>query len=239
MNGFFNEALLRLQRIDVEPYIVNLHKRYHEFRTDAEYEADAQLIAEYYRRVGVLLQELSIEGVGIWGGMAQVAKRDNSQLLDYEQLPSLCPNLGRVELLLIKLISFHYLNWCILLDNDDPVATRHKDIYEPMIRLFERGGGMISTHHHELVGGFGAFSRSILASRGDMREFDISDAALARAGAEVEYAQDFVEDFKRGCAADRRCLRCGGKLNITEKSDYTVWYKVSCETPQCFNRNFS
>lgn len=85
MNVFYNGALSRLQRIDVEPYIVNLHKRYHEFRMDAEYEADAQLIAEYYRRVGVLLQELSVDGVSIWAGMAQVAKRDDSQLLDYEQ----------------------------------------------------------------------------------------------------------------------------------------------------------
>ncbi|ASA25954.1 hypothetical protein [Paenibacillus donghaensis] len=76
--------------------------------------------------------------------------------------------------------------WFALLDSGVLNAIKHHDIYEPIIKLFERGGGQISIHHHELVGGFGAFPRTISAGRGDMGQFDISDQALQQIRAPIE-----------------------------------------------------
>ncbi|RJG23053.1 hypothetical protein [Paenibacillus thiaminolyticus] len=109
--------------------------------------------------------------------LSRIIEKD-IDILDYDTLLSICPDLKEVNLSVFKLICFGYIEWCVLIDKQHPIALKYPDIYEPFIKLFERGGGRISIHHHELVGGFGAFPRTIAADRGDMKEFDISDNAL-------------------------------------------------------------
>ncbi|AIQ19587.1 hypothetical protein H70357_24915 [Paenibacillus sp. FSL H7-0357] len=239
METHYTRAVNRINNIDAKYYIDISNKRYEDVRSKGEYTADATLIAEYYRRVGVLLQFMSIEGVSIYAGMAKIINNE-IELLDFDNLFKICPNLEPINLTVLKMICSNYIQWCILLDAGDPIAVKFHDTYEPIIKLFERGGGRISTHHHELVGGFGAFGRSIHASRGDMKEFDISDQALRQEIKEVEHAEEYVKEYKLDSSVTKNCLRCGNRLIVQENEGYGgKWYKIKCETNICFDQNFS
>ncbi|WPC43903.1 hypothetical protein [Clostridium sp. JS66] len=49
----------------------------------------------------------------------------------------------------------YYLEWSYLIDMKNEVAIEYSDLYEPIIKLFERGG-KISYHQNELIcGGVG------------------------------------------------------------------------------------
>ncbi|MDR0263216.1 MAG: hypothetical protein LBJ04_08310 [Sphingobacterium sp.] len=182
--SYFTRAVNRINNIDVEQYFDLSHKRYDEVRSKGEYSADATLIAEYYRRVGVLLQSLNKDSASIYSLMSKIIDTDTNNL-DYDTFLSICPIPQKINFLTIKIICFGYLEWCSLLDIGHSIALKYSDIYEPIIKLFERGGGQISIHHHELVGGFGAFPRYISADRGNMKEFDIIDSALDQIVKEV------------------------------------------------------
>ncbi|MNC11856.1 hypothetical protein D3C75_595650 [compost metagenome] len=238
--NYYESGVERIRNIDANLYIEISKKRYEEVRSKGEYEADANLIAEYYRRVGVFLQFISKEAASIYIGMDMLLgfKMEENE---WDIFLETCPNFNKIDIMLMKLISIHYLRWCSLLDVRDNIAVQFPDIYEPMIKLFERGGGRINTHHHELVGGFGAFSRSIHANRGDMTPFDISDVALENIIKEVELAEGYLADYKNGNLSENNCIRCGNKLLILPNlSDYGYqWYKIKCETKDCFDKNFS
>ncbi|MFB0845260.1 hypothetical protein [Paenibacillus oleatilyticus] len=238
--SYYKEAAERIKSIDPNLYVGILKKRYEEVRSRGEYEADSILIAEYYRRVGVFLQFLSIEATSIYVGMDMLIgyKMDENE---WDNFPVKFPNFKEIDIMLMKLFSIHYLRWCSLLDSGNLIALQFPDIYEPMIKLFERGGGQISTHHHELVGGFGAFSRSIDSRRGDKKPFDISDYALKLIINEVEHTEAYLAEHKRGSQTEYTCIRCSSRLliqsNITEYG--YQWYKIKCESDDCFNKNFS
>lgn len=164
-------------------------------------------------------------------------KMDESE---WDNFPATFPNFKEIDFMLMKLLSIHYLRWCSLLDRGNLIALQFPDIYEPMIKLFERGGGQINTHHHELVGGFGAFSRSIDARRGSMKPFDISDHALKLIIDEIEHAEAYLAEYKRDSRTEYTCIRCGGRLLIQSNiTDYGYqWYKIKCESDDCFDNNF-
>lgn len=46
----------------------------------------------------------------------------------------------------------YYLEWSYLIDMKNEVAIEYRDLYEPIIKLFERGG-KISYHQNELICG--------------------------------------------------------------------------------------
>ncbi|WP_245700002.1 hypothetical protein [Paenibacillus glacialis] len=229
----------RINNIDSMQYLDISHKRYEDIRSRGEYTADATLIAEYYRRVGVLLQFMSKESVSIFTSMSKIINNEIENL-DYDNMYTICPNLEGINLSVFKIICFNYFQWCTLLDVGDPIAIKFHDIYEPIIKLFERGGGQISIHHHELIGGFGAFTRTISASRGDKKELDISDQALKQEIKEVEHAEAYLKEYKLDSSATNNCVRCRNRLVIQEKESYgNRWYKIKCETKTCYDQNFS
>ncbi|WP_237763045.1 hypothetical protein [Paenibacillus sp. A3] len=174
----------------------------------------------------------------IFLGMSRLINKE--PILDYDNLLTICPNLKDINLTIIKAICFNYLEWCCLIDNGNPLAIKYHDIYEPIIKLFERGGGQISIHHSDLVGGFGAFPRSISASRGDMKEFDISDSALELEIKGIEHAEVYLKEYLQDRDVTSTCIRCGKKLLIQENQSVAgAWYKIKCETEKCFDDNFS
>ncbi|WP_145047923.1 hypothetical protein [Paenibacillus xylanexedens] len=238
--SYYELAAKRIRNIDPNLYIGISQKRYEEVRTKGEYAADATLIAEYYRRVGVFLQHLSKEATGIYVGMdLLIGYRIPDDAWDNFVVDF--PNFKDIDLSLIKLLSMHYLRWCALIDEKNGFALQYPDIYEPMITLFERGGGRISTHHHELVGGFGGFPKTIYATRGDMNPFDISESALKKIIEEVEFAEAYLEVYKNGDLTERNCIRCGNRLLIhSHITEYGYpWYNIKCESESCFDKNFS
>ncbi|MCM3173233.1 hypothetical protein [Paenibacillus sp. MER 99-2] len=238
--SYYELAANRIRNIDPNLYIGISQKRYEEVRTKGEYAADATLIAEYYRRVGVFLQHLSKESTSIYVGMDWlIGYRIPDDAWDNFVVDF--PNFKDIDLMIIKLLSMHYLRWCSLLDDKNSFALQYPDIYEPIITLFERGGGRISTHHHELVGGFGGFPKTIYATRGDMNPFDISEAALEMIIEEVKFAEAYLQVYKNGDLTERNCIRCGNRLLIhSHITEYGYpWYKIKCESENCFDRNFS
>ncbi|MFB6367903.1 hypothetical protein ACFCP7_28530 [Paenibacillus elgii] len=196
------------------------------------------LIAEYYRRVGVFLQFINKDSAFILMGMSRLIHKE--PILEYDNLLTICPNLKDINFTIFKANCFNYLEWCCLIDNGNPIAIKYQDIYEPIIKLFERGGGQISIHHSELVGGFGAFPRSISASRGDMKEFDISDKALELEIKEIEHAEAYLKAYLHDSNVTSKCIRCGNRLLIQKNQSYgDSWYKIKCETDNCFDDNLS
>jgi hypothetical protein len=59
----------------------------------------------------------------------------------------------------IKLVCEYYLEWAYLVDIENEVAIEHSDLYEPIIKLFERGG-RISYHQNELTCGKAGWPRN-------------------------------------------------------------------------------
>lgn len=119
MKSHYTRAVNRINNIDAEYYIDISNKRYEDVRSKGEYTADATLIAEYYRRVGVLLQFMSIEGVSIFAGMAKIINNE-MEILDFDNLYEICPNLEPINLTVLKIICINYIQWCILIDLKQP-----------------------------------------------------------------------------------------------------------------------
>ncbi len=113
--SYYELAANRIRNIDPNLYIGISQKRYEEVRTKGEYAADATLIAEYYRRVGVFLQHLSKESTSIYVGMDWlIGYRIPDDAWDNFVVDF--PNFKDIDLMIIKLLSMHYLRWCSLLD---------------------------------------------------------------------------------------------------------------------------
>lgn len=238
--GVYERACERVGRIDVGSYVGNEKKRYEEIRSKGEYEADSVLIAEYYRRVGVFLQSISEEATSVYMGMDMLIGYKFAED-GWDDFHERFPRFKPLNNWMMKLLCMHYLRWCSLIDAGEEKALQFPDVYEPMIVLFERGGGGISTYHGELVGGFGAFSKTIHSNRGDKAPYDIGEEALRRTIKEIEVAEAYLSEYKVGNIEEKACLRCGNRLEIQEYlSEYSgKWYKIKCKSENCFSRNFS
>lgn len=70
-----------------------------------------------------------------------------------------------------------YLEWAYVVDKQIPIAMKFHDLYDPIIKLFERGG-RISYHHNELVCGRDAWSRNSGAILRGVPPQDIRDEVL-------------------------------------------------------------
>ncbi|RAL24190.1 hypothetical protein [Thermoflavimicrobium daqui] len=70
-----------------------------------------------------------------------------------------------------------YLEWAYLVDQEIKEAIQFKNLYHPIIQLYERGG-RISLHHHELICGRYGFPRTLRFVSTDRSEVDLSDEAL-------------------------------------------------------------
>jgi len=236
----YERACERVWKIDVERYIRNQGKRYEEIRSKGKYAADSVLIAEYYRRVGVFLQSISKEATSVYIGMDMLIGHKVAEEA-WDEFHAQFPQFKPLNHWLMKLLCMHYLRWCSLIDAGEEKALQFPDVYEPIIVLFEKGGGGISTHHGELVGGFGAFSRTIHSSRGDQAPYEISEEALRHTVKEIEVAEAYLSEHKIGNVEEKACLRCGNRLEIQEHiSEYGgKWYQIKCRSENCFSRNFS
>ncbi|MEY8747012.1 hypothetical protein AB9M62_48600 [Bacillales bacterium AN1005] len=70
-----------------------------------------------------------------------------------------------------------YLEWAYVIDKQMPIALEFHDLYDPIIKLFERGG-RISYHHNELVCGKHAWPRNSGAITRELLPQDIRDKVL-------------------------------------------------------------
>ncbi|ETT30261.1 MULTISPECIES: hypothetical protein [unclassified Paenibacillus] len=70
-----------------------------------------------------------------------------------------------------------YLEWAYVVDKKTPVALKFHDLYDPIIKLFERGG-RISYHHNELVCGKHGWPRNSGVMTRGIQPQDIRDEVL-------------------------------------------------------------
>lgn len=88
-----------------------------------------------------------------------------------------CPELEQITIgWTAQYFCTFYLEWAYLVDQGEPIAVQFQDLYDPIIKLYERGG-RIYYHHHELICGGSGFSRN-LANFRDIPPKDIRDEAL-------------------------------------------------------------
>lgn len=76
-----------------------------------------------------------------------------------------------------KYMCTFYLEWAFLIDQKNPVAQLFTDIYDPVIKLYERGG-VISYHHNELICGQYGWSRNSAFMLREHDPIDINDETL-------------------------------------------------------------
>lgn len=76
-----------------------------------------------------------------------------------------------------KYLCTFYLEWSYVVDQQLPIALQFHDLYDPIIKLFERGG-RISYHHNELVCGKHAWPRNSGAITRELSPRDIKDEVL-------------------------------------------------------------
>ena len=72
-----------------------------------------------------------------------------------------------------------YLEWAYLLDQEEPVALKFYDLYEPIIKLYERGG-RISYRENFLMCGSSEWPRNSARILRDIPPIDIQDEALEK-----------------------------------------------------------
>lgn len=70
-----------------------------------------------------------------------------------------------------------YLQWAYVVDKQVSIALKFHELYDPIIKLFERGG-RISYHHNELVCGKNAWPRNSGDVTRELSPQDIRDVAL-------------------------------------------------------------
>ncbi|NQX64628.1 hypothetical protein HQN90_00670 [Paenibacillus alba] len=240
MNDFYNNAVKRINNIDPSIYSKVTMKNWKSFRSKGEYRSDAVLIGEHFRRVGELLQYISKNSTHFIISLAELITNDVMEF-NSEKFEELFPNIKECECYLISRICLCYVHWSILLDSDEPISKKYPDMYEPLIKLIERGGGQMSLHHGEIDGGFGGFPRLIYADRGNLKATNISDQALNQIIKEVEHAEECLVKYKNDGRSEYTCIRCGKKLHIHPNvTDWGYqWYKIICETEDCYNDNLS
>jgi hypothetical protein len=110
------------------------------------------LITEYLRRSSLFLEMHSFES-GPFFSPAKVLGTS----LDLEDIISNIFSASIKPNLLSQTICLRYLEWVTLVEEGKIIDGDHRDIYEPLIKYFERGGTLRLDQSIYLDYGFGAF----------------------------------------------------------------------------------
>ncbi|KHL91216.1 hypothetical protein QW71_35955 [Paenibacillus sp. IHB B 3415] len=137
------------------------------------------LISEYFRRVNAVLNTLSLN-IDKYPIFRIASVLGNSQHVD---IMKVCPMLKDINNLYIKAICYYYLEICSLVDERVDKANEYADLYEPMIKLLERGGSF-NLRQGELLIGTSAYPLSYWRELNITKQ-DISEANLERVDRET------------------------------------------------------
>ncbi|MGY3187351.1 hypothetical protein [Lysinibacillus sp. TE18511] len=161
MGDLLNIALERLSTIQFENIDDKIKESHH------------VLIREYLRRVNVFLDHLEID-VGKYPIISiskALGKSFNSNIF------KICPELNNINNLYIKAICYCYLDISQQADEGVDEAIDYIDLYEPMIKFFERGGAFW-IRQGELIVGKSAYPLRYWRNL-DVQMNDISDDSLS------------------------------------------------------------
>lgn len=135
----------------------------------------SKLLFEFLRRGSLFLDFLSVDENSRPAVFSASEKSDIHLSIDVVKICS------ELELIknesLVKWTCLNYLEWAFLADQNIPIALEFQNLYEPVIKLFERGG-KIRYHHGELVCGKIGWSRNLSAKFSLYQPEDIRDEVL-------------------------------------------------------------
>jgi hypothetical protein len=160
MDKRYNEVVYRISRINWRN--IGL----------VEKKSNVALAKEYIRRAALLVKTYSLNVKFPFYSAAQAIGK--SQQID---IVGICPQLENLDNAFVKRFCECYLEWAFLTDTKEPAAIQFCDLYEPLIKLFERGG-TIGLHHGEVVVGRYAFPLVHWSSLALEEPIDISDSGL-------------------------------------------------------------
>ncbi|MGG0883432.1 hypothetical protein [Brevibacillus parabrevis] len=156
----YDEALRRLNQIDWEKV------------GSVEEPWNMALVKEYIRRASVLIKTYSLKTPYPFFNAANALGFDMELDLD-----KVCPSLTKVDNSLITAMCVSYLEWAILADKEEKHASQFADLYEPIIKLFEKGG-KVNRRHGEILAGGQAFPLANADYMSKQEAIDITDEGL-------------------------------------------------------------
>ena len=161
MGDLLNIALERLSTIQFENIDDEIKESHH------------VLIREYLRRVNVFLDnlEIDVDKYPIISISKALGKSIDSNIF------KICPKLDKINNLYIRAICYCYLEISQLADEGVDEAVDYIDLYEPMIKFFERGG-TFWIRQGELIVGKSAYPLRYWRDL-DVPRNDISDDSLS------------------------------------------------------------
>ena len=234
MKGHFLKALERFTKIEwdkIEGDERPLYKQY----------MDGKLVQEYFRRMAVFLNYISSNLNIKTPTLISAAECIG---YDYKSSLDIVDTGIKLENYHIKRLCKSYLAWSILVDMGEPTAIKFYDLYDPMIKLLEIGGGHIWMHHGSLIGGDGFGMHDFYRSLSECSPIDISDDVLFDMGcAEIKNGEESLQEYLDTDKVTKRCLRCGDKIEIDSSFSWkhndivytnNTHYVVRCSKNGCF-----
>ncbi|MDC0763045.1 hypothetical protein POF51_20210 [Brevibacillus sp. AG] len=156
----FDEAAKRLNQIDWEKV------------GSVEEPWNMALVKEYIRRASVLIKTYSLKTPYPFFNAANILGFDMEL-----ELSEICPSLAKVNNSLITAMCVSYLEWAVLADRGEAHASQFSDLYEPIIKLFEKGG-KVNRRHGEILAGGQAFPLANADYMSKQDPIDITDEGL-------------------------------------------------------------
>jgi len=162
MNERYNRSIQRINKIDL-------------IKCDNTYKRSNNILAkEYLRRIALFMEYISVDHKYPFFRAADVLERDN--IISFYEV---CPQLVEVNCRDPKSICKYYIEWSALADEGEPLALKFEGMYEPVIKLFERGVHLRIQHQFLEVGGGNSLdlTKGIRAYASET-PLDISEIAL-------------------------------------------------------------
>lgn len=136
MGELLNDAVNRISLIDFEKAGNKFCESHH------------VLISEYFRRINVVLDTLSISNDNY--PLIRIASVLQKSI--HIDIMKACPILEDINNLYIKALCYYHLEICSLVDEGVDEANEYRDLYEPMIKFLERGGSFYIRQGELLIG---------------------------------------------------------------------------------------
>ncbi|MCK6076723.1 hypothetical protein [Paenibacillus silvae] len=140
MNHKLAKGIERLSAISVQSNTHSHQKSHH------------VLIKEYLRRVNVFLDKLNVfpDRYPLFSFAKLIGRKIDANVY------RACPELDTLNNSYMKAICYSYLEVCELIDQGVDDAIQYADLYDPMLKFFERGGSF-TIRKGELVLGDAAY----------------------------------------------------------------------------------
>jgi len=113
-----------------------------------ESNSNILLLVEYYRRVAKFYDDLKIKKIitPVFFPMAKILELESNIKRTSVDIYEVCQSLKHVQRESVRYICENYMELAILVDDGIEIAIKYKDIYEPIIKLFEKGGCYRRSH---------------------------------------------------------------------------------------------